>query len=222
MSRIVKGAPSDAQGTPANADAESGSDPGGGEPGDGGSALAGQRARVIRGSVYDAKSDAARIVADAHADAERVREQARAEGREQGRAEVAATLVAAQKLAAQRVAGAEDELMTLGVRIAERILRRQLDLEPERVTDIARGALEQARAQRDLVMRVHPDDVSILERERPGLLARLSVSAQLLIRADESIARGGCVIDSDLGTVDARLEVQLAAIERALREQSGR
>ena len=116
---------------------------------------------------------------------------------------------------------AEAQLTTLAVRIAERILRRQLDLEPERVADIARGALEEARGRGDLVMRVHSDDVSVLERERPSLLARLSVSAQLLIRADDTVDRGGCVIESDLGTVDARLDVQLAAIERALGQQAG-
>jgi len=33
---------------------------------------------------------------------------------------------------------------------------------------------------------------------------------------DPSVARGGCIVDTDLGRFDARLDVQLRAVERAL------
>jgi flagellar biosynthesis/type III secretory pathway protein FliH len=35
--------------------------------------------------------------------------------------------------------------------------------------------------------------------------------------ADDRVARGGCIIETELGVVDARLSTQLDAIERALR-----
>jgi flagellar biosynthesis/type III secretory pathway protein FliH len=35
-------------------------------------------------------------------------------------------------------------------------------------------------------------------------------------RADDRVSRGGCILETPLGIVDARLEVQLAALERAL------
>jgi len=175
-------------------------------------------ARVIDGAVYDARSDAARIVADAHAEAEQIRDEARAQGRADGRAEVAALLVRARARIDERLAAMEGEIVALAVRIAERIVRRELALRPDAVVDIVRAALADARGRHEIVLRVHPEDVAVLEVERPGLLARLSVSAHMLIRADETIARGGCVVDSDLGTVDARLATQLAMIERALME----
>jgi len=175
-------------------------------------------ARVIDGPVYDAKTEASRIVAEAHAEAERIREQARDEGRAAGRAEVGELLARARRAVDRRIAAAEAEMRTLAVRIAERIVRRQLELAPEIVVDVARAALDEVRGRHDLVMRVHPDDVAVLEQARPGLLARLSVSAHILIRADAAVGRGGCVLESEVGTVDARLETQLAAIERALQE----
>jgi type III secretion protein L len=39
----------------------------------------------------------------------------------------------------------------------------------------------------------------------------------LRVAADPSVARGGCLVQSDVGALDARVETQLAAIERALK-----
>jgi flagellar biosynthesis/type III secretory pathway protein FliH len=66
-------------------------------------------------------------------------------------------------------------------------------------------------------LRCHPDDLELLERGRPRLLERCRSAGALQLEADERIARGGCVVESELGSVDARLAVQLDAIERALR-----
>lgn len=175
-------------------------------------------AKVIDGAVFDAKAEAARIVTEAHAEAEAIRERAREEGRAEGRAEVAALLVRARQEVDRRIAEADKELRVLAVGIAERLVRRHLALDPETVADIAKAALDEARGRHEFVLRVHPDDVATLERERPGLLSRLSVSAHILIRADDGIERGGCVVETDVGTVDARLSTQLAAIQRALEE----
>ena len=175
-------------------------------------------AKVIDGAVYDAKTEAARIVTEAHAEAEQIRDRAREEGRAEGRAEVAALITRARKAVDKRIAASDAEIRALAVAIAERILRRQLGLTPEAVVDVAKAALEEARGRHEFVLRVHPDDVNLLETEKPGLLARLSVSAHILIRADDAVERGGCVVETDVGTVDARLATQLAAIQKALEE----
>jgi flagellar biosynthesis/type III secretory pathway protein FliH len=36
------------------------------------------------------------------------------------------------------------------------------------------------------------------------------------VHADPALTRGGCVVDTELGTVDARLETRLDALARAL------
>jgi type III secretion protein L len=39
---------------------------------------------------------------------------------------------------------------------------------------------------------------------------------------DPKVASGGCIIESEVGTVDARLETQLRALEKALLGQTER
>ena len=50
----------------------------------------------------------------------------------------------------------------------------------------------------------------------PGLL-RGAPEKVVQLRVDAQVGRGGCIVETELATIDARLNVQLDAIERALR-----
>ncbi len=176
----------------------------------------GQSLRV-ENAPFDAKVEAERIIAAAQKEAERLRTQATTEGRERGLAAVTELLVAARASATRAQRNVESDLRVLAVRIAERILERELATRPETVVDIAAAALRQAGAPRDVLLRVHPDDLNALERGRPRLLERCTRAQAVQFRPDPSLARGGCIVETELGTVDARLPIQLDAIERALR-----
>jgi len=58
--------------------------------------------------------------------------------------------------------------------------------------------------------------LAAIEREKPALAERMRGVPAIAVRADERVARGGCILETPLGVIDARLEVQLAAIGRAL------
>ena len=175
------------------------------------------RAVTVAEEPFNPKVEAERILAEANKEAERLRTQATAEGRERGLAAVTELLVAARASAARAQRNVETDLRVLAVRIAERILERELSVNPETVTDIATAALRQAGAPRDVLLRVHPDDLKALERGRPRLLERCARAETVQFRPDVTVGRGGCIVETELGTVDARLPVQLDAIERALR-----
>ena len=89
------------------------------------------------------------------------------------------------------------------------------------MVDIAAAALGQAGAPHDVLLRIHPDDLKALERGRPRLLQRCAHAEVVHLRADPSVSRGSCIVETELGTVDARLPLQLEAIERALRSSVG-
>jgi flagellar biosynthesis/type III secretory pathway protein FliH len=191
-------------------------------------AAQGARRAIVDAPVYDAKLEAERMIAEsrgaaeralalAEQDAERLRATATAEGRERGLAAVTELLAGARAVAARSRAGAESELRALAVHIAERILGRELKLSPDALTDIIGEALRHAGDPRELVLRVHPDDLAAVERGKPRLVERCRSAHAVVLRADESVGRGGCIIETELGVVDARLSTQLEAIERALR-----
>jgi len=184
------------------------------------------RAEVIASPVADAHVRGAALLAQAHAEAERVVEKARAEadriraeaedaGRREGQAGLAALEARSIEARARAIDEAERTVVALVTTIAERVLGAALEDGPERIVPAVRAQLDRVRRARTLDIRVHPDDApSVREALARGGLGEVPGAAS--ITADATITRGGCVLSSDLGTLDARLEVQLAAFERAL------
>ena len=67
-----------------------------------------------------------------------------------------------------------------------------------------------------MILRVCAADLPVLERERPRLVGRLSSGVDLRLVADDSVGAGGCIIETPVAKLDARLASQLDAIERGL------
>ncbi len=132
------------------------------------------------------------------------------------------------EFAAQRdalIQAANREVVTLAIRIAERVIKRSVDMDPGVVADQVAAALGVIVRPTEVVISIHPDDRPIVERSLPGLLAAMSAIRHAEIMEDKSIARGGCVIrtrgngsasDPGGGEVDARLATQLDRIVAAL------
>lgn len=186
-------------------------------------------ARVLKGGLrdgkkveidpfpFDPRAEAKKIIAEAKHEAERLRNQAVVEGRERGLASVTELLTVARVQTMRTQREIREDLRVLAVRIAERILGRELAQNPDVVLDLVGEALSQAGAPREVVVRCHPDDLKALERGRPRLIERCARAHAVVFRTDPTIARGSCVVETELGTIDARLPTQLDAIERALR-----
>lgn len=169
-------------------------------------------ARVIPAAIAGAHRDAEAIVRAAREQAEReraaLRAELEAEAREAAKAEVAAALLAVEQARARALREAEASILEIALAAARRIVAEELELHPERIRAIVRDATERVRRARRARVRVHPSDA-----------AHLAFSDVELVE-DASIERGGCIVESELGEVDARLEVRIAAIERALRDRS--
>ncbi len=162
-----------------------------------------------------ARLDAERLIAEAAADARSIRARAAAEGREEGAA-YATGLVARAALAAERaVAGAEPELVELAFAIAERVVGAAALRDRAVAVESAARALETARARGRMTLRVHPGDLAAVAEAPAG---RLAHGRGLRLVADETVGRGGAVLETEAGRVDARLATQLAALRRALEE----
>jgi flagellar assembly protein FliH len=136
-------------------------------------------------------------------------------GREAGLAQLTELLVAARADAETVRAHAADAAIPLARRMAEKIVGHAVDVSPAVMGDIVAQALVASRARSGaLVLRVHPEDLAAVEVSR----ARWGAGSLIVrVLADPAVGRHGCVVETPVGRVDARLASQLDAIERALR-----
>lgn len=171
---------------------------------------------VVPAAIHDARAEASAILARAHDDAERVRERAREAGRSEGRAEVAATLLRVADARDRMLGELEAQAVDVAMLAAGHIVGDALSAHPERITGIVRPLLTRLRRARQVTLRVHPDDRAALAASLPTLAREAELACAIAIEPDASIARGGCVVTSDAGVLDARLEVRLEALRDAL------
>jgi flagellar assembly protein FliH len=146
------------------------------------------------------------VLADAWGEAEQIREQARRDGEAAGReAGLAAARTEVQSVvemmvqALAEVTEMRQELLTaleqdaadLAIRISEHVLAGALEVQPERIVDVARNALRRANDRRRVVLVVHPADLELLGEAVQSLKSELGGIEHCDVQADRRIARGG-------------------------------
>ncbi|MFP3904588.1 MAG: FliH/SctL family protein [Armatimonadota bacterium] len=185
--------------------------------------------------IAEAKEEAERIVRAAHEQALQIRQSAHTEMQQQideaVEAEVRAVRQAQtevfQKQARQLVEefqqAAEDSLARLTRQVAamvsaivEKVVYRKTADDDEIVLDVMEEALGELTDATTLTVTVHPDEAETVDEHREILLQTVGNIAEIRIVKDNDMQRGGCLLDSDAGEVDARVPSRLAAIWKAI------
>jgi type III secretion protein L len=164
----------------------------------------------------DAAREASGLVAAARAEADAVREAAAAAGREEGMARASELCARAGALRDEVFAAAEAELVELAFAIAARVLALAVERAPAAVVEVARRALEAARQRIEITVLAHPEDVAALRMAEPQLVEELERARRISIREHPAVGRGGVIVETEVGTIDGRLDSQLAALRRAV------
>jgi flagellar assembly protein FliH len=106
----------------------------------------------------------------------------------------------------------EASVIRIGVAIAAKIVRREIDLHPDVPAELVREALRLIAGNTQLRVRMHPADVERIGDFRERFAASLTGIAELSVVPDDAITPGGCLLESEHGLIDARLETQLDRI----------
>ncbi len=135
---------------------------------------------------------------------------------EQKLEEASSVLKAAYAMREQIIQEAEPFLVELSSAIAEKIMDQQLTLQPEIAIGLIRKSLSRRREQGVITLCVSPSQLSFVQAAREELLLSIDSQAELQILPDSTVKDSGCVIRSAFGSIDARLDTQLAEIKREL------
>jgi flagellar assembly protein FliH len=174
---------------------------------------------VIPGQVYTAQLEAAELRRRATEEAQAIRSQAYDEGFAAGRAEAARQLFDLAALQAELAKRTERDATQAALLVAGQLLGSELGSDPTKITALLRPHLERMRRSKRMLVRLHPLDAAWLEQQ-PALLTEMrrqhTLSDTLEVRADAGLQRGDCVVESNLGELDARVETRLKLLAAAL------
>ena len=159
-------------------------------------------------------------LAAAEADAEAMRSEAREQGLTAGREEALAALApaleslaqAAEAVQADQYARAdrlERHAVDLALFLAEKVIGGAVAVEPDLVIEAVRGALRGIVDRERITVLVHPEDLDIVRDAMDGLRTTLGGIEHCEVQAERRVSRGGAVVRTPEGDVDARVETKL-------------
>ncbi len=178
-----------------------------------------------------AQRQGAELVSAARAQADGIAEGARREGFEAGYSEgkAAAAQEARDLLTfaenavrevvearSRMLAESEEAMARLAVDVAEKIVKADVGLHPERVLNVLEGALRKAFVRDRLTVVCNPADLALIEEGQDGLAAQVGTLQHLELIGDRRVERGGVVVRTDAGDVDATIGSQLDRLRAAM------
>lgn len=133
--------------------------------------------------------------------------------------EAMAALTAAQHERYALAAQHEPALADLALRIARKVIGEHLVADPALVARIVHETIAELEPSVSLEVRVHPDDLAAVESSRASLERLVTGAGSVRITADATVDRGGVVLVSPVGEVDARISTKLSVLETAFAAQ---
>lgn len=114
----------------------------------------------------------------------------------------------------------ESDLIGLVVEITEKIIGEMISRR-EMIYNVAKKALEYAIGSENILVKVNPEDFATLGKHREELLAIVGQSTSFEIVEDESVDNGGCILETNMGRIDAQISSQMDTIKETLGVKDG-
>lgn len=172
----------------------------------------------IDDDLYQLRQQAHQTLEEAKEQARQVLEDARNEGRKEGYEEWIREIARARAEYGRLQDAAEKDMVKLAFHIAQRLVGHAIEVRPEVVLDMVGKALVMARGRRQIVVKVNPEDYAQVETNRHEYARDLD-GVPVYFEADPGLERGGCVIETEGGRIDARLQTQLDVLREALMKE---
>ncbi|MEW6605878.1 MAG: FliH/SctL family protein [bacterium] len=186
-----------------------------------------EKDKVIKAPVILAQERAEKIIEQANKEVEMIKSQAEKEkelaitqgyekGYQEGLAQVTELLLKAKEERKRWFTSAEPKLVELSIKIAKKIIGQELNLDQWKITTIVKEALQAVKEQERIIIRVNADDIEKLKVRKNDLLNTLEKARDIEFKTDSEIALDGCVIETEIGRIDAQIDTQLSVIEKTL------
>ena len=119
----------------------------------------------------------------------------------------------------------EMEVVELSLAIARKVICREVKMDKEGVVCVAKEALARVEDTATNNIKMNPSDLQFINETKYQLSDLVDNMEDVTLTAEERIESGGCIIETNLGEIDARIENQLQAVEESFRsaiENSGK
>lgn len=109
----------------------------------------------------------------------------------------------------------EREVVELSIEIAKKLVHREISIDEKIIATFVRVALDRLTTKSSLKVYLNPADFEVVQENLHQILAN-DPDRVVELKVDDTLGRGDCVVESDYGSVDARISEQFKEIENGL------
>ena len=120
-----------------------------------------------------------------------------------------------RRIVPQVVKETETTLIRLALESAQKLVA-DMPISAEMIEAVVRNALRQVEDTSEITVQLHPADLALLQKNDSSLLKDFSGGNALRFASSSEVSRGGCLVQTRFGTIDARRETKLEALQRTL------
>ena len=161
------------------------------------------------------QEDAKRYRLQVASEAEAIKENAYKEGYEKGYQDWAEELVHFQKQQDEYQQELKKMILPIALKAAKKIVGREIELSEDAIVDIVISNLKSVRQHKKILIYVNKSDLDALEKNKPRIKELFENLENLSIRPRDDIERGGCMIETEVGIINAQLEHRWQVLEKA-------
>ena len=174
-----------------------------------------------------AKAEAAQIIADAEAERDRLKNEAESTGYEKGVAEVERLidrmhriLEAVMQRREEILADTESQIVELVILMARKVIKILSENQKNVVMANTLAALKKVKTRGEVTLRVNLEDVKLTSSHAQEFIEHVENIKGITVLEDSAVERGGCIVETDFGAIDARISSQLQELENKILEVS--
>jgi flagellar assembly protein FliH len=116
------------------------------------------------------------------------------------------------------ISEAEPFLLELSTVIASQIIKQELADYPDKFIELIKQHILRFKEKEHITICVNPDDFPFIQSQRSHLVSVVNGETEIKIIPDYSVTAKGCVIRTEYGSIDARIDTQMEEIKQALLE----
>ena len=109
----------------------------------------------------------------------------------------------------------EQEIVKLAMTIARKIVCNEICVNKNAVVNVVKEAVKKVEGSERVKVKLSIKDFQFIKSEKPAIIDKITNIENVGFEMDESISDGGCIIETESGDVDARIEKQFQAVEEA-------
>lgn len=185
--------------------------------------------------ITKAQAEAQEIISKAHSDEEEIRSSAYRKGYDEGResgyndgqteqerlvGRIHRIIESVMNRREEILKETEQQIVDLVILMTRKIVKIISENQKGVVLSNVLAALKKVKARSSVIIHVNLEDVKLTSEHTNEFIKRVEAVQDITVIEDSAVDKGGCIVETDFGAVDARIASQLGELENKILEIS--